>query len=67
MKKRAKRLTLHRETVRNLDESYLPEIRGGTGGWTYNPFQCGTTCRCFDHPDTFSADCTAGCPHTSEG
>lgn len=67
MKKHTKRLALHRETLRRLnDESKLRGAVGGSG-FTYDPGNCGTTCRCFDHPDTFSATCTAGCPATSNG
>jgi hypothetical protein len=62
MKKRGKKLSLHRETVRNLDESRL---QGVAGGGTYDEGQCRTSCRCLDHPDTFSSDCTAHCPLTS--
>ena len=66
MKKRNKRLTLHRETLRSLDEARLQEAVGGTG-FTHDPGQCRTSCVCLDFPDTFSADCTAGCPATSMG
>lgn len=64
MKKRIKKLSLYRETLRNLDTSRL---KGVAGGNTYDPGACCTTCRCLDHPDTFSAGCTAGCPTTSLG
>jgi hypothetical protein len=66
MKKKNKRLALHRETVRNLDDSGLQKAAGGTL-FTRTGAQCGTSCRCIDYPDTFSADCTAECPATSEG
>jgi len=66
MKKRTKKLALHRETVCKLDDSSLTEVQGGTG-WTHDPGQCATTCRCLDFYDTFSGDCTQGCPYTSEG
>jgi hypothetical protein len=66
MKKKNKRLTLHRETVRQLDASGLKEVVGGTG-YTHNPDQCRTSCACLDFQDTFSSDCTAGCPATSLG
>ena len=63
MKKRQKRLSLHRETVLTLDPSLLQHVAGAT----YDYGACGTSCRCLDHPDTFSANCTAGCPATSRG
>lgn len=66
MKKRAKRLSLHRETVRNLDPARLDGVVGGTG-YTHDPGACGTTCRCLDFQDTFSAECTFDCPQTSMG
>jgi hypothetical protein len=66
MKKRQKKLALYRETVLNLDPSRLQGVAGGTG-YTHNENLCGTTCRCLDFPDTFSADCTPGCPATSLG
>lgn len=65
MRKKNKRLALHRETLRNLDESNLQAVVGGSN--TYCAEACGTTCRCLDNLDTFSADCTAGCPFTSQG
>lgn len=65
MKKRQKRLSLHRETVLKLDPAELRGIVGG--GDTYNLAGCATSCRCNDHPDTFSANCTAACPFTSKG
>ena len=65
MKKKSKRLSLHRETLRNLEE---PGLRAAVGGnFTYDYAQCGTSCRCRDNVDTFSADCTAECPFTSNG
>lgn len=66
MKKKTKKLALHRETVRNLDDSGLKDVQGGTG-WTHGGFGCATTCRCHDFIDTFSGDCTVDCPNTSEG
>jgi len=60
-----KKLALHRETVRNLDDTSLTEARGGT--WTHGGGECATTCRCLDFQDTFSGDCSVGCPYTSEG
>ncbi|HEY2296048.1 MAG TPA: hypothetical protein VGM86_35565 [Thermoanaerobaculia bacterium] len=63
MRKKSKRLALHRETVRHLDEVGLQGVAGGTD-YTRT---CGGTCACIDYPDTFSADCTAGCPTTSLG
>ena len=66
MKKKTQKLALHRETVRNLDESSLTEAKGGTG-WTHDEGQCATSCRCLDFVDTFSSDCTAYCPYTSQG
>jgi hypothetical protein len=65
MKKTNKRLTLHRETLRNLDEALLRSAAGGTG-FTHDPNACRTSCACLDFIDTFSADCTAGCPATSK-
>ena len=65
MKKRARKLSLNRETLGSLEETRL---RGAAGGsFTYDPGQCGTTCRCLDDPGTFSAGCTATCPTTSLG
>jgi hypothetical protein len=64
MRKSNKRLTLHRETLRSLDEVRLQGAVGGTG-FTHDPGNCRTSCRCLDFMDTFSADCTAGCPATS--
>jgi len=64
MKKRSRRLMLHRETVRILDRNHLREAVGGTG-YTHDPGLCRTSCACLDFQDTFSADCTAGCPATS--
>lgn len=64
MKKKSKRLALHRETLRNLEE---PGLKGVAGGQTYDYAGCGTSCRCRDNIDTFSADCTAECPLTSNG
>ena len=64
MKKRQKRLSLHRETVLKLDPS---QLQGVVGANTYDYGACGTSCRCLDHPDTFSADCTTLCPCTSLG
>ena len=66
MKKKTKRLALHRETVRNLDDSGLKGAVGGTL-YTRTGTQCATSCQCVDYTDTFSADCTAGCPATSQG
>jgi formate-dependent nitrite reductase cytochrome c552 subunit len=65
MKKKSKRLALHRETVRNLDDIGLKGVVGGT--WTRTGPQCATSCQCIDYQDTFSADCTADCPTTSLG
>jgi hypothetical protein len=65
MKKRSRKLNLSRETLRNLNAAQLKEAAGGS--FTYDPGACGTTCRCLDHPDTFSATCTSGCPATSLG
>lgn len=64
MKKRSKRLALHRETLRNLNEQGLKKV---AGGFTYDYAGCGTSCRCRDNVDTFSADCTIECPTTSLG
>jgi hypothetical protein len=66
MKKRGKRLSLHRETVRNLVDSRLEGV-AGAGNFTLDPGACGTTCRCLDDPGTFSAGCTTDCPFTSHG
>lgn len=65
MKKRSRKLNLSRETLRNLNAAQLKEAAGGL--FTYDPGACGTTCRCLDHPDTFSAACTFECPTTSLG
>ncbi|HSG38853.1 MAG TPA: class I lanthipeptide [Thermoanaerobaculia bacterium] len=65
MRKRNGKLTLSRETLRNLDASRLKEVAGGL--FTYDPGACGTTCRCLDDPGTFSAECTIDCPTTSLG
>lgn len=64
MRKRSRKLALSRETLCNLDASRLKKV---AGGFTYDPGACGTTCRCLDHPDTFSAGCTIDCPTTSLG
>ena len=66
MKKKSKRLALHRETVRNLEASGLKGVVGGTG-YTHQEDMCRTSCACLDFQDTFSANCTAGCPATSLG
>jgi len=66
MKKKSKRLTLHRETVRRLDEAGLHGVVGGTL-WTRTGPQCATSCHCVDYQDTFSGDCTVDCPTTSQG
>ncbi len=66
MKKKSKRLSLHRETLRKLDEAGLQGVVGGTFYTRTGP-QCGTSCRCVDYQDTFSADCTVECPATSQG
>jgi hypothetical protein len=66
MKKKTKKLALYRETVRNLDDAVLTEAQGGTG-WTHGGPECAGTCRCLDFQDTFSGDCSIGCPYTSEG
>jgi hypothetical protein len=66
MRKKSKRLALHRETLRNLDEGGLKTAVGGTL-WTRTGPGCATSCQCIEYPDTFSADCTAGCPTTSLG
>lgn len=64
MKKRTKRLSLRRETVRSLEVGRLSDIVGGNsgGGHTYNVNECNTSCDCLDHPNTFSEFCTAECP-----
>ena len=63
MKKRQKKLSLRRETVRSLNEAGLGAAAGGSGGgYTYNLQQCNTSCDCFDDPGTFSAYCTEECP-----
>jgi hypothetical protein len=62
MKKKSKRLSLHRETLRSLNEQGL---RGVAGGQTLDYAGCGTSCRCRDDIGTFSADCTIECPTTS--
>lgn len=64
MKKRVKKLRVHRETVWNLSDSRL---QGVLGGYTMNPGECGTSCGCIDESGTFSATCTAQCPTTSLG
>lgn len=65
MKKRNQRLALHRETIRNLDESRLRAVAAGTSGYTHYEEGCRTSCACLDFQDTFSSNCTAGCPATS--
>jgi|tagenome__1003787_1003787.scaffolds.fasta_scaffold13892089_2 hypothetical protein len=65
MRKKNKRLALHRETVRNLDNAGLQGVVGGT--YTRTGPQCATSCHCPDQQDTFSADCTVDCPTTSLG
>jgi hypothetical protein len=66
MKKKARKLSLHRETVGKLDPSHLRGVVGGTG-YTHDYAACGTSCRCRDFVDTFSAECTLECPQTSQG
>jgi hypothetical protein len=63
MKKQTRKLALHRETLRDLDGEILGGIAVG-GGYTYNIWQCGTSCDCLDSPGTFSAYCTEECPTT---
>ncbi len=62
MKKQTLKLSLNRETLRELDVNVLRGIDGGT--WTYDPQQCGTSCDCLDESGTFSAYCTEECPTT---
>lgn len=63
MKKKLKKLALNRETVRTLADGAMSGIAGGTTqGFTYQPERCGTSCQCFDHPNTFSEYCTEECP-----
>ena len=63
MKKKAKKLRVHRETLRNLGDRPLRQAVGGAP--TLNPGQCQTSCVCRDDPGTFSAECTLECPTTS--
>jgi hypothetical protein len=65
MRKKNKRLALHRETVRTLDNAGLQGVVGGT--YTRTGSGCASSCHCPDYVDTFSADCTADCPTTSLG
>ncbi|HZF11723.1 MAG TPA: hypothetical protein VFE33_23300 [Thermoanaerobaculia bacterium] len=46
MKKRIRKFTLHRETLRNLTEARLLEVPGGnfTGRNTFCPSACAATC-----------------------
>jgi hypothetical protein len=46
MKKRIRKITLHRETLRNLTEQHLEEARGGiqSGINTICPTNCLATC-----------------------
>lgn len=65
MKKRNKRLALHRETLRNLEERGLRRAVGGAQ--TYDYAGCATSCLCLDDQGTFSSACTTICPTTSNG
>ena len=46
MKKRSRKLTLHRETVRNLGGGDLRRIVGGTGGDTTEACEEASHCAC---------------------
>ncbi len=59
MKKRNRKLNLHRETLRQLNGTAIQEVAGGTQGTcaTYNTWAiCGQQCG--------SANCSLNCPGT---
>jgi hypothetical protein len=58
MRKRARRLALHRETLRRLERTDLARVAGG--GETYEIF---TTCACTDTCDT---NWSCGCGGSAE-
>jgi hypothetical protein len=66
MRKRTKKLSLHRETLRNLQAGHLRRVAGG--GET---FEILTTCACTDTCDTnwscgCSGTCSCGCGGSQE-
>ncbi len=56
MKKYLKKLTLNKETLRDLTTQNAGEVRGGTGTWT-----CNATCACH------TAWCTISCKSCALG
>ncbi len=71
MKRKVKKLTLNRETVRRLTDDELRGVAGGdkTNGNTCATCDatCGTTCGCTTEGDTCrpnSAPCCLSCPGT---
>jgi len=56
MKKKIKKLELHRETLRNLTEHNLKEVAGGRTARTCETFTCDATCDC-SLPPTFVCGC----------
>lgn len=57
MHKKAKKLQLHRETLRNLTERNLKEVVGGaTIARTCETFTCDNTCEC-SLPPTWACNC----------
>ena len=64
MKKSKKRLTLHRETLRQLAQPTLQAIRGAALPSVSCP-TCGDPWTC-PWPSDAGYDCTGGCPRTDE-
>lgn len=63
MRKKIRKLRVHRETLRDLEGHPLQQAVGGVP--TLSPGECRTSCVCRDDPGTFSGTCTLECPTTS--
>jgi hypothetical protein len=63
MKKSPKKLTLHRETLRSLEESAIQEVVGGVSART-----CGTPCSatCTVYPCVAASDNCSFTPHCTK-
>ena len=59
MKKKFKRLSIHRETLRNLQQ---PDLRRAVGGGTEYLEDSGCACTDTCNPDTYGCQTSGNCP-----